>query len=243
MDRNFPRNLLHVRYDMYQLHIDVLSGPPGTQLTFYGPPPLRVAVDSLDVGEGEVEWSSGAADSVQSLLGASAVSQRGGLWLARELSLPMTLTSANKTVADIAISGLQGWVAVSISPLADGQRRHFSSKEEYLQMHMQDIKLRLWAPKGIEVYVRPPIPTASVVKERNVKRDIGGNRQQRRRASKTGAAGDGEFFDFDFDDGDGLIVSDAFSGDDEDGFGDISASDFEKMLTDDERNQKMPPRV
>lgn len=222
-----------------QLHIDVLSGPPGTQLTFFGPPPLRVAVDRLDVGEGEVEWSSGAADSVQALLGANAVAQRGGLWLARELSLPMTATGSDKTVADIAISGLQGWVAVSISPFADGQRRQYSSKEEYRQMHMQDIRMRLWAPKGIEVYVRPPIPTASVAREMNTRRNIGRDRRQdrrRRRPAHAGAAGEDPFLDFDFDDEELIVTDMRGGGAGGDDFGDgISAFDFEQMLADDSR--------
>lgn len=43
-------------------------------------------------------------------------------------------------LADIAISGLPGWVAV-LSPGVKG-----------------DIHMRVWAPVGVEVFLRPPIP-------------------------------------------------------------------------------------
>ena len=176
------------------LHIDVLSGPPGTQLTFYGPPPLRVVVDNLDADDlEEPDSTTHLADDTPSLLGASAVAQRGGLWLARELSLPTTITDTDKTVADIAVSGLPGWVAVSISP--DGFGRHYSSKQEFQDVTQQDIRLRLWAPKGIEVYVRPPLPTPLVVLDRERRRSTPSSR--RRRGADESDLGMGDYLVFD----------------------------------------------
>ena len=43
-------------------------------------------------------------------------------------------------VADVCVSGLPGWVAVRV-PGARGV-----------------VRLRVWVPAGIEVFVRPPLP-------------------------------------------------------------------------------------
>ena len=51
-------------------------------------------------------------------------------------------------VADIAISGLPGWVTV-LSPATEGL-----------------ISLRVWAPVGVEVFVRPPMPVPASVQHR-----------------------------------------------------------------------------
>ncbi len=48
-------------------------------------------------------------------------------------------------VADVSISGLPGWVSISTQ-----QRRG-------------RLALRVWAPAGIEVFVRPPVPVAAPV--------------------------------------------------------------------------------
>ena len=52
-------------------------------------------------------------------------------------------------VADIAISGLPGWVTV-LSPGIEGV-----------------IDLRVWAPVGVEVFVRPPMPVPASVQHRS----------------------------------------------------------------------------
>ena len=150
--------------------MDILSGPPGTKLTFYGPPPLRVTFDDLDVDEENesVQSPKQSTSTTECLLGSEAVAIRGGLWLAREVSLQTSTTNSNKTIADIAVSGLQGWIAISISSVEE--RRQYSSKLEYEQVHQQDIKLRIWAPRGVEVFLRPPLPTASVAVDRRNRR-------------------------------------------------------------------------
>ena len=51
------------------------------------------------------------------------------------------------SVADIAISGLPGWVTV-LSPGIEGV-----------------INLRVWAPVGVEVFVRPPMPVPASVQQ------------------------------------------------------------------------------
>ena len=53
-------------------------------------------------------------------------------------------TGLKGAVADIAISGLPAWITL-LSP-----GRHGS------------IRVRVWAPRGVEVFVRPSIPTAGL---------------------------------------------------------------------------------
>jgi hypothetical protein len=55
----------------------------------------------------------------------------------------MQVISVNRlsgSLADIAISGLPGWISV-LSPGVRGE-----------------IQMRIWAPVGVEVFVRPPMP-------------------------------------------------------------------------------------
>ena len=53
-------------------------------------------------------------------------------------------------VADIAISGLPGWVTI-LPSRAVGQ-----------------IDLRVWAPVGVEVFVRPPMPVPASLQQKSV---------------------------------------------------------------------------
>jgi len=61
----------------------------------------------------------------------------------------MQVISVNRmsgSLADIAISGLPGWISV-LSPGVRG-----------------DIQMRIWAPVGVEVFIRPPMPVPSRAK-------------------------------------------------------------------------------
>ncbi len=60
-----------------------------------------------------------------------------------EICLPLQVVAVSRlsgALADIALSGLPGWVSV-LSPGVKGE-----------------IHMRVWAPVGVEVFVRPPIP-------------------------------------------------------------------------------------
>ena len=52
----------------------------------------------------------------------------------------MVANGTDAALADVALSGLPGWVSVS-APLATGR-----------------ISLRVWVPRGCEAFVRPPVP-------------------------------------------------------------------------------------
>ena len=70
--------------------------------------------------------------------GAGSVAARGGLVVAKQVSI--AAAGQDGPLADIAISGLAGWVAI----YAPAQRGR--------------IVVRIWVPRGIEAYVRPPMP-------------------------------------------------------------------------------------
>ena len=72
-----------------------------------------------------------------------SVHMRGGLRLARDVQL--SSTGYVTTIADICVSGLPGWGAVVGGMAKD------------------PLRMRLWAPRGVEVYVRPPIPCPTPV--------------------------------------------------------------------------------
>lgn len=77
------------------------------------------------------------------LFGQQSVLARGGLKVTKTVTVEAT--GLDDAVADIAVSGLPGWVAIS-APRGRGP-----------------ISLRLWAPRGVEVFVRPPMPVPSAV--------------------------------------------------------------------------------
>ncbi len=123
--------------------IDVLGCPTDTHLVFYGPPVLRVTALSFPPGEQQL---SNAIDDIlptsnqHFFFGSASVAVRGGLRVAKKTSLPVPVRNRG-VLCDIAFSGIPGWVAVYSSGKAGDQ-----------------VALRIWAPVGVEVYIRPPLP-------------------------------------------------------------------------------------
>ncbi|CAK0756494.1 hypothetical protein CVIRNUC_002460 [Coccomyxa viridis] len=166
--------------------IDVLDAPLTAALAFYSPKALRVHAMPLadsharpemsaersprykspQIAASEPHPSLGDADSSEALkesgssrsaaedmssIGpghdrehlstgptyAGFVRDRGGLCVAKEATLSIR---APGRVADISVSGLPGWVSVETE---QSQGR---------------LVLRVWAPRGIGAYVRPPLP-------------------------------------------------------------------------------------
>jgi nitric-oxide synthase len=115
--------------------IDVLSCPPDTRLVFYGPPALRVEAEAGGAG------APGGGGAAAARFAAGSVAARGGLRLARRASVPAGPAFA-EAAADVAVSGLPGWVAVH----ARGRRG-------------AAVELAIWAPPGVEAHVRPSLPT------------------------------------------------------------------------------------
>jgi hypothetical protein len=89
------------------------------------------------------EHSKREDDAVNPVVGVESVVARGGLRLARRVDL--CGAGDITTLADICVSGLPGWVAV-----VSGFERN-------------PLRLRIWAPRGVEVHVRPPMPCPTPV--------------------------------------------------------------------------------
>ncbi|BDA41159.1 probable nitric oxide-associated protein 1 at N-terminal half [Coccomyxa sp. Obi] len=162
------------------VRIDVLGAPVSTSLAFYGPKAMHVQSlpllndssdhlgaasaagadvssqvsadkaaraahaeslnESRDNQQGEAGGTastSGRESATEELFGIEIVRSRGGLRMIKEVKLNV---SGAGPVADVAISGLPGWVSFRTGQ--SGGR----------------LALRVWAPVGIEAYVRPPLP-------------------------------------------------------------------------------------
>ena len=83
----------------------------------------------------------GSADD--SVFGSRSVAARGGLRFAREIKLETA--GFTTTLADVTVSGMPGWVSV----VSGG-------------MHGV-VNLRVHAPRGVEVAIRPPLPCPTPV--------------------------------------------------------------------------------
>lgn len=134
------------------VRVHVLGCPEKTSLTFFGPSDilrvhtLEFSTDELKLmmeksSQGEKKTGDCAMENE---FGAASVSSRGGLRIAKKASIKAASRFRGITsVADIAISGIPGWIQVSCED-NDGA-----------------INILVEAPVGIEVFVRPPIPTSS----------------------------------------------------------------------------------
>ncbi|EFN51397.1 hypothetical protein CHLNCDRAFT_141029 [Chlorella variabilis] len=82
--------------------------------------------------------------------GAGSVMRRGGLRPCKTLHIKCGAggSGARQAVADIAVSGVPGWVAVH----ASAGRGH-------------TVQVRVWTPPGVEVFSRPPLPVPSPLVE------------------------------------------------------------------------------
>ena len=149
------------------VRIDVLSGPPSTSLVFYGPKSMRVAGLPLlaegqeveidfeeDLEEGfdaDEDGSSsgsngGSSGSRQRVLHCKeSVAARGGL-VPHVVRVPVPQIPSSQCLADVAVSGLPGWVAL------------------YAPFAKRPIDLRVWVPRGVEVFLRPPMPCPAPAK-------------------------------------------------------------------------------
>lgn len=68
-----------------------------------------------------------------------SVAARGGL-VPHTLRVPVPQIPSSQCLGDVAVSGLPGWVAL------------------YAPFATQPLELRVWVPRGVEVFLRPPVP-------------------------------------------------------------------------------------
>eukprot|EP00879_Flechtneria_rotunda_P017821 GHRR01018680.1.p1 GENE.GHRR01018680.1~~GHRR01018680.1.p1 ORF type:complete len:565 (+),score=194.15 GHRR01018680.1:1522-3216(+) len=148
------------------VRVDIVSGPPSSCIVFYGPPTLRVY--GLPLLEDGQEFHISVADDDHSsadeqpqptsdqraaagsktsrtsssssrvLLCKDSVKARGGL-VPHTLVVKSPIPTSN-CLADVAVSGLPGWIGV------------------FAPFSKQDVVLRIWVPRGVEVFLRPPLP-------------------------------------------------------------------------------------
>eukprot|EP01023_Acetabularia_acetabulum_P011386 TRINITY_DN15231_c0_g1_i2.p3 TRINITY_DN15231_c0_g1~~TRINITY_DN15231_c0_g1_i2.p3 ORF type:complete len:226 (-),score=34.84 TRINITY_DN15231_c0_g1_i2:395-1072(-) len=130
------------------VRLDVTQFTPDVKFVFHGPQILRVysipLMDSdqqIDLQE-EEQQQDDSDDDEQSQInlfhGIKTVKSQGGLKIGSNINTECD----GKPVAlqDIAISGLPGWVTV------------WGGKQK------GKISLRVWTPKGVQVFTRPPVP-------------------------------------------------------------------------------------
>lgn len=100
-------------------------------------------LDLESLSEGAPEEKSKEVDLESAFFGKDSVLERGGLFVAREFEIECH--GFEERILDICVSGVPGWVTVMVP------RMHQRRNEGIF-------KGRVWAPKGIEVFLRPPIP-------------------------------------------------------------------------------------
>ncbi|EFJ51703.1 hypothetical protein VOLCADRAFT_120437 [Volvox carteri f. nagariensis] len=117
-----------------------VRGPPSTALVFYGPTTLRVVGLPYIPPDKQlqVDYSDGSS-STNVLVCTDSVALRGGLQ-PKDVVVRANGAAGVAALADVVISGLPGWVSVC-APKAK-----------------QDVRLRIWAPRGVEVMLRPAMP-------------------------------------------------------------------------------------
>jgi nitric-oxide synthase len=120
--------------------IDVLEAPPSIRLTFATAYGLRVS-DAVPTAGADALYAAEVGRSLTPPLDLDSAAQLGGLELRREVEVELDEMAQ---ACDISISGL-GWVSVGA----------LASLRKTGSMHA---RLAVWAPKGVEVSVRQPMP-------------------------------------------------------------------------------------
>lgn len=103
-------------------------------------------LDLESLMDGAPEEKAREVDLENVFFGRDSVEDRGGLFVAREFEIECH--GFEERILDICVSGVPGWVTVVV-PKMSGRRNEGMFKG------------RVWAPKGIEVFLRPPIPVAN----------------------------------------------------------------------------------
>lgn len=126
--------------------VDVLECPPETQLIFYGPTALKVQ---------GVPGGAAAEVGEAAGFGAESVAARGGLRVARVVEIEVEADEF-ESIGDVALSGVPGWLAIVAGPRQ--RRRRQGSGQVDVSSSVNAVRLRVWAPVGVEVFLRPSLP-------------------------------------------------------------------------------------
>ena len=123
--------------------IDVVAAPPSMRLSFCA---FGLRVHTVPTAEAEAAHAANAGAEWTPPLDRDSAAELGALTLRRTVELELTPMAQ---AADLAISGL-GWV--SVGALASLRRGDGALKAT----------LDVWLPKGVELFVRPPMPIAGL---------------------------------------------------------------------------------
>ena len=134
------------------VRIHILSCPDDTVLTFFGPGDvLRVQAQPFSTRllkefmDPDREMKKTAECAADGEFGAASVAFRGGLRIVKKANVKVPTGDGRQGVADVAISGIPGWVRIDSSGSSRGT---------------PTISIVVEAPVGIEAFIRPPMPTA-----------------------------------------------------------------------------------
>ena len=129
------------------VRIHVIDAPPGTSLTFFGPEALELSAkpSSSDELKGMLQGDV-PLKQPEDGFGADSVATRGGMRIAKKAAI--NVGKKGGTLADVAVSGIPGWVQVRCDEPSGASGA----------MRTRSVRIVVEAPKGIEVFVRPPMP-------------------------------------------------------------------------------------
>lgn len=103
-----------------------------------------------DEDDGEQTSSSSSTGPPPPAFGRESVDARGGLRVSRVIDL-------RGNGLDVCVSGLPGWVALRpVETLTTSSKKKTSN--DYLKGCSLEGRLTVWVPRGVEVFVRPPLP-------------------------------------------------------------------------------------
>jgi len=123
--------------------IDVVSAPPALRLTFCTGG-SRLRLHECPTAEAAEAHAARAGIEWTPPQDAASAAELGELQLVRTARLRLTPC---EQAADLAISGL-GWVSVGCLPT--------------LQQGALEATLAVWVPRGVEVFVPPPMPVGGL---------------------------------------------------------------------------------
>ena len=130
------------------VRIHVVDCPEGTSLTFFGPDALELSSRPFStVALKGMLQNEIPLENPDEGFGSDSVAMRGGMRVAKKAAI--NVGKRGGVLADIAISGIPGWVQVACDPVTSPSQGGGGSKS---------VRIVVEAPKGIEVFVRPPMP-------------------------------------------------------------------------------------
>ena len=132
------------------VRVDVLAAPLCARLTFVSACSLRVASVGGGVDAARAHYDAEVGRTLTPPLTPESAAQLGALEMRQRVEVPLR---EMEQAADISISGL-GWISVGALASLRGAAAHDAGGMSAV--------LEVWAPKGVNVALRPPMPIAKL---------------------------------------------------------------------------------